>query len=479
MKADLSPPLPKYVQIAQTLAQMIDNQTFKARQRLPSVRDIAIRNQVSISTAMQAFRWLEERNLITAKPKAGYFVSPKSRGLALPSQSKPPKHSLAVQRRFRSDFILAPDPAKSKINFAGTMPNDPAFFSEEKIRVAVNKATRLHRNTLITYGYSRGAQSLRNAVAQRALHLGCHLNPDNIVITASCIHSIGLCLQAVTKPGDIVALESPAHFGFLDLLEALGLRALEIPTHPTHGMSLEALQLALDTHPVRAVLTCPTLSNPIGAVMPRNHKSKLVELLAHKQIPLIEDVVFNDLMASDERRKAAKAFDPDGWVMICGSFSKTITPGLRLGWTEAGRWTETIKRLKRVTGASTNTVLEEALADLLTQSGYEARMRRLADFLRQRLQEARAIIQPCFPSGSRVSNPSSGYTLWLELPRQINTNALLDRCMAEGISFCPGSLFSASEHFTHCLRLSFAGTWTETEHIALARIGELAKQQLA
>ncbi|HEX5806406.1 MAG TPA: PLP-dependent aminotransferase family protein [Macromonas sp.] len=474
MNAEPASVQPLYAQIAQRMTQLIDAQVFKTGQRLPSVREVAQQNGVSISTAVQAFRWLEERNLVTARPKAGYYVTPRSRGPALPAVSRPPRHSLVVERQSRTELITPQPGVGLGVSFGGACPKDPVLFDEEPVRVALLRATRLHRNSLIEYSDSPGTPALREAVARRALHLGCQLVPDNIIITPSCIHAVGLCLRAVTKPGDVVALESPTHFGFLDLLESLSLRALEIPTHPRHGMSLAALQLALDTQPVKAVLSVPTLSNPLGAVMKHADKRALVQLLTERQVPLIEDVVFNDLMASDERRKAAKAFDTEGWVMVCGSFSKTVAPGVRLGWVEAGRWKDTVATLKRVQGGPTNVVLEHALADLLSQGGYEARMRRLSAFMRERLEQARGIISESFPRGTRVSAPSSGFTLWLELPEHLNAMELFRQCAAEGITFGPGALFTASDRFNHCLRLSFAGSWGDKEREALVRVGTLA-----
>jgi len=473
----LTSPQPLYALIGQTIARLIDDQVFKPGERLPSVREVAAQNGVSISTAVQAMRWLEELHLVSAKPRAGYFVSPRRRGMAIPSVSRPPKHSMVIERQSRCELLRAFTEEVSVVSFGAYAPEDKGLFAHERIRIALARATRVHRQTLVEYDESCGTQALREAVARRTLHLGCHLQPENIIITASCTHAVGLCLQAATRPGDTVALESPTHFGFLDLLEALGLRVLEIPTHPARGMSLPALQLAIDTQPVKAVLSVPTLSNPLGAVMRHADKQALVHMLAARQIPLIEDVVFNDLLASDRRRKAAKAFDGDGWVMICGSFCKTVAPGLRMGYVEAGRWKDTVSRLKRVQGVPTIKVLEYALAELLTQSAYEARLRRLSAMAKTRLDQARALIFNNFPKGTRVSAPQGGYTLWVELPPELDSMALFRTCKAEGIIFGPGPLFSASNHFDHCIRLSFAGPWTDVQQRALARIGSLARVQ--
>ncbi len=467
--------VPLYTQIGQRIAGLIDGQAFKPGQRLPSVRDLAALNGVSMSTAVQALQWLEERKLVTARPRSGYFVAARGKGLPLPDVCQPPRHSVVVERASRSAVIGAQS-TEQGTSFGGTCPKDPAFFDEARVRAALNRSIREHRASLVEYVNSPGTRALREAVARRALHMGCQFDAEDLAITASCIQSVSLCLRAVTQPGDVVALESPTHFGFLDLLESLGLRALEIPTHPRDGLSLPALELALDTQPVKAILVVPTLSNPLGSVMPTATKRALAALAARRQVPLIEDAIFNDLLASDERRKAVKAWDREGWVMLCGSFSKTLSPGLRMGWVQAGRWKERVLRLKDVHGGATNVVLENALADLVSQSGYEARLRRLSAQMKRRLSQAMELVAQSFPRGTRASAPVTGYTLWLELPGQVDTMALFEACRAEGIVFGPGPLFTATDRFRNCLRLSFAGLWTPAEHAALRRIGELARQ---
>ena len=462
-----------YLQMALRVAQMIASGALKVAQRLPSVRDSAVQNGVSVSTVVQAYRYLEERGLVQPRPKAGYFVAAASKAKAAELVRK-----MRPQCALSQGQTAAPAPVvaqKTIASFAGYSPKDKDFFDADRIRVALSRAVRLKRDSLTEYSSSEGTLALRNAVALRALHLGCALQGDNIVITAGCIHAVTLCLQAVTKPGDLVAVESPTFFGFLDLLESLNLKALSLPTHPRTGVSLPALQLALETQPIRAVLLVPTLSNPLGSVMPLTQKRALASLVARHRVPLIEDVVFNDLLATDARRKAVKAFDTEGWVMTCGSFAKTVSPGIRLGWVEAGRWSKAVATLKRVQGASTNAVLEYALADLLTQGSYEAHLRRLCTLMKQRLGHARRVIQTHFPHGTRIYDPPAGYTLWVELPPGVDAMALFSLCKARGIIVGPGQLFCGSHQYQHCLRLSFAGAWGPTEQHALAEVGRLAR----
>jgi DNA-binding transcriptional MocR family regulator len=239
-------------------------------------------------------------------------------------------------------------------------------------------------------------------------------------------------------------------------------------------MSLDALQLAFDTQPVKAVLTVPTLSNPIGACMPVAERRRLARMVTQRRVPLIEDVLCNDLAQSEEHRSAVRAFDATGHVMLCGSFSKTVAPGLRLGWVEAGRWSSDVARLKQATSGAQAAVLEVALAELLNRPGVEAGRRRLRSALAARLDEAREIIARHFPTGTRVTNPSGGLFLWVELPRAVDALALFHACLDEHIVIAPGTMFSATDHFRHCIRLGLGGQRDEAHRQALRRVGELA-----
>jgi DNA-binding transcriptional MocR family regulator len=272
-----------------------------------------------------------------------------------------------------------------------------------------------------------------------------------------------------------VAIESPTHYSFLELLQSLHLRALEIPTHPRHGLSLDALQLALDTQPVKAVLVVPTLSNPLGSCMPLAERRRLAQMARQHDIAVIEDAVYNELVFHDELRRTVKSFDSSGHVMLCDSFTKTVAPGLRLGWVEAGRWTEGLRRLKNVQGAQTS-VLELAVADLLSQAGHQAAMRQLRNAAGARLDEARGLIAEHFPPGTRVSDPPGGFLLWVELPHGIDAQALQQAAQAEQILVAPGSLFSVHVRYKACLRIGVGADWGPRNPQALRRVGELACQ---
>ena len=342
----------------------------------------------------------------------------------------------------------------------------------------MQRAAQRHRNLLCTYPTSAGHEDARRALARYAVGMGCSLDPENIVITGGCMDSIALCLRAVTQPGDVVALESPTHFSFLEVLQGLHLRALEIPTHPRHGLSLDALQLALDTQPVKAVMIVPTLSNPLGSCMPQAERKRLAQMAARYDLAVIEDAIYNDLAEADDMRRAVKSYDTTGHVMLCDSFSKTLAPGLRLGWLEAGRWSEKVRGMKDLQAGGQSAVLELALADLITQAGHAAAMRQLRAGIAARMDEARRVIASHFPQGTRVSDPPGGLLMWLELPKGLDSVLLHEACLDQKILIAPGTVFSTSGRFRNCLRIGMGGDWSPAHLKALRTVGDMATRML-
>jgi DNA-binding transcriptional MocR family regulator len=202
-------------------------------------------------------------------------------------------------------------------------------------------------------------------------------------------------------------------------------------------------------------------------------------MVSERGIPLIEDVLYNDLAEQEDKRRAVKSFDTTGHVMLCGSFSKTVAPGLRLGWVEGGLWGGEIRRLKSVLSGSHTELLELAMADLLTQPGHESHYRQLRRTIAARVDDARGLIADSFPKGTRVTDPAGGYILWVELPPALDSLALFRACLHEHICIAPGTMFSATDRYRHCVRLGVGGRWDEAHRAGLRRVGEIARAMLA
>lgn len=480
-----APEAPIYRQLCERIAALIHSGALHRGDRLPSVRHMAQQQGVSLSTVLQAYRELEAQRLIEARPRSGYFVSampppPRRRptlALAVPEITRPPTESQAVGVTNLVERVMgaASDPAI--VSFGAACPGGD-LFPTDKLRRAMARAMQRHQASLARYPFTPGVAPLREAVARRALGLGCSLDPAHILVTNGCLESISLCLRAVTQPGDVVALESPTYFGLLQILESLHLRALEIPTHPRTGLSLPALELALDTQPVKALLTVPTLSNPLGATMPLTARRALVQMARARNLPIIEDVLYNELHERAECRRALKSFDTTGQVMLCGSFSKTLAPGLRLGWVEAGRWSAQVRRLKSALSGGHTELIEHAMTEALSQPGLEQALRQLRATIGHRIQQARRLIGASFPPGTRVTSPEGGFILWLELPAGLCAVELFEAALRENICIAPGPMFSTSQRYDHCVRLGLGRGWGPAEQQALQRVGELARRML-
>ena len=474
---DSAATLPLYLQIAEPLAQCIRQGTLARGDKLPSVRALARQHGVAQTTVVQAFHWLEDAQLITARPRSGFYVAARPVRLPEPQQARPMRRPRAVSKDWLGQRVLGHKQSEGVVSFSSGTPG-PDLLHTDRVRRALTRAVQQHRHLLCTYPDANGHEDARRALARYAVGLGCSLDPERIVITGGCMDSVALCLRAVTQPGDVVALESPTHFSFLEVLQALQLKALEIPTHPRQGISLDALQLALDTQPVKALLLVPTLSNPLGSCMPQAERKRLVQLAQQHQLPVIEDAIYADLAEGDAMRRALKSYDSTGLVMLCHSFSKTLAPGLRLGWLEAGRWSAPVRHLKEMQAGGQSPVLELALADLVTQAGHAAAMRQLRAAIAVRVDQARQVMAQHFPAGTRVSDPPGGLLLWLELPRGVDALRLHQACLAERILIAPGSVFGTAGRFPQGVRIGLGGDWGDQHLQALRRVGEIACQLL-
>src|SRR5687768_16429842 len=462
-----------YQQVAEEIHGLIRAGTLRAGERVPSVRRLSRQQGVSVSTVLQAYQRLEDIGVIEARPQSGYYVRRQRHAVEEPAASRPPRRALNVEVNELADAMLAHANNPAFVAFGSGCPS-PELFPLERVRRVLSSIARRDREALGRYGLPPGTERLRRAVARRALDWGCRADYRELVTTTGCMEAINICLRAVTKPGDLVALESPTYYGFLQILQTLGLRALEIPTHPRTGISLEALELALAEHPVKAVLVMPNVSNPIGASMSDAAKKRLVELLASKNVPLIEDHIYAELQFDSPAPRAAKAFDRAGNVMLCSSFSKTLSPGLKVGWIEPGKWGEQVRMLKFVASGGQTEIVELAVAELIESGGYERTLRGLRRRFEEQVDAARGVIAESFPRGTRVTRPSGAFILWVELPKGCDSVALFEKLLERGITIAPGPMFSASQRYRNCMRLSIGQAWSSREERALREIGRLA-----
>lgn len=461
-----------YNRVADQLQGLIQDGVYRDGDRLPGVRVLSRQFGVSISTILQAHQTLEGRGFLEPRERSGYFVRRPQRPLAELTMSQGRARPVPATARDMA-LDLCSDAHKSLIPLARAVPH-PDFLPVRQIQQATLWAAR-HGLEALDYAYP-GKTVYRRQIAQRMTALGCLVAPDDIIATNGAQEAIIFALRAVTKPGDIVAVESPSYPGILQALEVVGLQVLEIPCHPTDGMSLEGLQLALEQWPVKACLTVTNHSNPMGARMSDQRKQALVTMLADAGVPLIEDDIYGDLQFEGERPRPAKAFDRTGQVIYCSSFSKTISPGLRLGWMIPGRFLPQARQQKYFSNLATATIPQLAVARMLEQGSYDRYLRTVRPRYKEALVRMRAAVAEAFPEGTAVSDPQGGFVLWVQMPAGVSATQLYYQAWDEGINIAPGPMFSTSDKYENCLRLNGANPWSDTVACAIRRLGERATQ---
>lgn len=468
-----------YIQVADGLEKMIAEEVLRIGDKLPSVRVLSDEYGISMGTAFQAYYHLEGRGLIESRPKSGYYVRfNHKRFPELPNQVKPDvvSHEVSVKEMIAS--IYNDIAAANVTNFALAVP-DVSLLPAAKLNKSAIHALRNTKNHCLDYEHTSGNIELRKQIAKLVFSWGINSKPDEVIITSGCLEAINLCLKAVTKPGDTVAVESPTYFGINQAIESLGLKVVEISTDPVTGIDLDHLQKVIKKFSIKACVFVPNFNNPLGSCMPDENKKKLVELITKNKIPLIEDDVYGELYFGKTRPKSCKYYDTKGLVMYCSSFSKSLSPGYRVGWIMPGNFFDKVKQQKRIQNISSPTLTQAAIAHYLKHGRYEFHLKKLRTALHtQSLRYVQAIIK-YFPADTKVSRPHGGFILWLELNKKVDAFKLRNEAMKHQISIVPGKIFSAGNNYANCIRISFGKPWNDDTDYGLMMLGKLIKKMIS
>ena len=465
-----------YERVAQQIVHLIEEGTLRPGDRVPSVRKLVRQQSVSTATVLQAYQMLETSGWIEVRPQSGFYVRPRPRLKApQPQVSKPPAGSRPLNMGALVMEVVEALLQPGLVNLGAAVP-PPEMLPTRELHRALASAARRQPDLANTCDPSIGLPPLRVEIARQAMEAGCSLAPDDVIIMNGTTEALHLCLRAVTSPGDTVAVESPTYFGILQVIEMLGLRVCEVPTSTDEGVCLEGLASRLKRARVKACVFMPTYSNPLGSCMPDENKRRLVALLEDLGIPLIEDDIYGSLAFGPNRPRAAKAFDTQGMVLLCGSLTKTLAPGYRIGWAAPGKFAERIHRLKHTSSLGNPTVTQLAAAEFLATGGYDRHLRHLRRSYALLMERMSHSLAAHFPSGTRITRPQGGQVLWVELPGQINALSLHRLALASGISIAPGPIFSARQQYQSCLRLNFANPWSDRLERAIATLAGIVER---
>lgn len=463
-----------YQRIATSIADQIRGGVLKPGDRLPSVRMLCTTYKVSMNTASRIYQELEANGLVEAKPQSGYFVTNLSFvDIPLPEVSKPVllANNKEPKEIIRKVYSNMGNRSLTLFSYS-TLYDD--FLPAMKMKKEMLAASRTLVNGGIEYDSVSGNLNLRRVIAQRSITWGGSLTEEDIVTANGSMSAISMCLLALGKPGNTIAIESPCYPGVFQLAIDLGFKVVELPTDPVTGIKVSALREAIDH--IDLCLLISNYNTPMGSCMPESHKKEIVALLDQHNIPLIEDDVYGDLYFGNHRPSCCKAYDKTGNVLWCSSVSKTLAPGYRVGWVAPGKYKEQILRQKLLHEISTPGLMQEAVASFMRTGKYDKHLRKLRHGLYENYQKYLNTIITSFPVHTKINRPQGGLSLWLELDQRINALALYDLAIAEGISIAPGRMFTVQEQFQNCIRLCIGLPWSISVDQKLQRLGELSKQ---
>jgi DNA-binding transcriptional MocR family regulator len=468
--------MPLYLRIADNLTQQVARGALRPGDRVPSLRRLSQQQRVSMSTALQAYLWLESRGYLEARPQSGFYVRAPFASLI----PEPQYESASAQpAEMGPNAVLAEimdsasDPAK--IPF-GAGSASPELFPNRRLNLIVRRAVRQQPLHSTHYDFPPGAEPLRRQIARRSPEMGCNFSPRDVIVTCGALEAINLGLRAVAKPGDVIAVESPSFFGILQSAASLGMKLIEIPTNPQTGIDLEELERAIRKHRVKACVIMTNCHNPLGHVMSDQAKQELVELTSRCNVPVVEDDVYGDLAFASSRPRTAKSFDRKGLVLLCSSFSKILPPGYRVGWIAPGRFRAEVERLKMLTNVATASLSQLVISEFMESGGYDRHLKRLRTNLAGQMENVRQGIAKYFPDGTRISRPAGGYMLWVELPPAVDALKLYRAASANNISVMPGTIFSANGRYRHHVRINCGHQWSDAHDRALLTLARLCEK---
>jgi DNA-binding transcriptional MocR family regulator len=466
----------KYIDVAERIEKLIENGVLKVGDKLLSVRALSKEQGISLSTAFQSYYHLESKGLIEARPQSGYYVKfSREHTLDLPKCCEPLDDAMPVSVDEMINSVYHDLNNDKLIHFSLGVPSIE-LLPAAKLNKAVTQAIREFKTSCMGYEHIQGNITLRRQIARQAFNWGGTPSEEDIVVTAGCVEALALCIKAVTKPGDTVAIESPTYFAIFQVMESHGLKVVEIPTDPVTGVDIAYLESAIPRFNIKACLFVNNFNNPLGSCMPDENKKQLVDMLAKKEIPLIEDDIYGEMYFGKTRPKTCKSFDKKGLVLHCSSFSKSLAPGYRIGWIIPGRFKEQVIRLKRMHTVATNTLAQAAIALFLSNGRYELHLRHLRRALHtQSLRYVQAISE-YFPDDTLMTRPQGGFVLWVELNKGVDTYKLHKRALKQNIGIAPGQIFSSQARFENCFRMSYGEPWSNRIEEGIRTLGKLVKE---
>ncbi|MFL6547420.1 MAG: PLP-dependent aminotransferase family protein [Povalibacter sp.] len=466
------PPL-LYERVARLVENQIAIGTLRTNDRIPSVRSMSRTARVSVSTVVQAYVHLENIGLIEARPQSGFYVR---RPNVQPAPQ--PRAKLTRSRRPVSVATEMLDTCREAMMRKDIVPlngafTSPALYPNQRLNNLTREVLRDRPHHAGEIIMPPGDPELRRQVAKRMAVAGAPTDPEHVVITGGAMDAITLALRVICQPGDTVLVESPTYFGLLQGIEHLQLKVVEVPNHPGIGIDPQDVRNVMRMTRISAAVLMPNFNNPAGTLTSDDAKREIVAALTGNDIPIIEDDIYGDLHYGSVRPSSMRAFDESGLVISCGSVSKTIALGYRIGWAVSPQFHAEIARAKFYSSVACPTLQQLVLARYYASGGYDRYLRRVRSALALNSQQFTDAVAKYFPSGTRIARPAGGLVIWIELPANVDAAELFRTALASRIGIAPGIVFSAKADYRNYVRMSCGLPWSPTIERAIEKLGKL------
>ncbi len=452
----------RYAELADRIEAQIRSGSFRAGDKLPSIRGLRVQTGLSISTVYQAFIELEKRGMVEPRQKSGYFVKPLLQGLLpapQPSICRLTPRKVNINNLAFALIEAMRDP--QILNLGGALISSELLPLKKIGAIFKGAPAEQLKTNLAVYEHYLGNTDLRRLIARRMAPLCGAMSPERLLITNGCIEAVTLGLKSITRSGDTVLVESPTFPWFLQAIEDMNLHAIEIPTDPRTGIDLQVLERTVREHSVKACIIISNFNNPLGFLMSNEKKRAMVEILNAAEIPTIEDDIYGELYFTASRPLPLKAFDRKELVLYCSSFSKSLSPGLRVGWIQPGRFFDRVKRLKLNQCISEPGLTQWSVARYLKTGNYDRHLRKLRTHLKNQVGNTALAIARYFPQGTMISAPLGGLALWVQMAPEIDSLQLFRNALEKNIAVLPGIICASDDAYKNCIRISCGMPYTD------------------
>lgn len=462
------------------IRHQIDADVLRAGSRVPSVREMSERTGFSAVTIHHAYVELEAEGILFAKPRSGFYVAERIRKLSEFSteESDLDTGQQSAESAGLAFYKISMEWQKRNLAPLGLMNVSEDLFPHKELGTHYLKEIRRTISRPPAIASSNGEKRLREAITRRATLRGMSFQPSNVIVTRSARYALNLCLEATTKPGDLVLVETPSYPPLFAALGRRQLQVIEIYSHPSYGIDPDQFDYLMDKNDIRVCAMMPMHHFPTGVSYSEETLRRILAKAVQKNTPIIENDAYGELSYGESRRRTLFHLDEHNIVLQFGTFLEYLGSRFGFGWILSRAMHDRLSELHFLNDPAVGTdSLQGALAEFMQKRSYDRHMRFLRDTLNSRMQRGISLISEHFPQECAVSRADGGFMCWIRAPRGFDAMAATSVATKAGVSYAPGPLFSMTNSFKNFLALNLSFEWTPSLTEKLILLADLVSQK--